>query len=195
MWSELIYVVEMELAKVPAKLVNAWGVAEQQSTVATTLVVVDTLLWLVSLGKVAETTAKAVAVTVTSPLVWKFLFLVVMTLRLGTPVMVDPSGSPTPYDFTHITSTSATAGMEVMTTRTTKSEAVSTPTNGPAHIMPAFVVTAMALVAPHAEMFTVTNTQAGPTITSVTTFVVTTSPFLATACEILAVLMNDGDKG
>ncbi|KAG2900635.1 hypothetical protein PC119_g21653 [Phytophthora cactorum] len=53
----------------------------------------------------------------------------------------------------------------------------------------------MALVAPHAEMFTVTNTQAGPTITSVTTFVVTTSPFLATACEILAVLMNDGDKG
>ncbi|KAG3100451.1 hypothetical protein PC110_g16100 [Phytophthora cactorum] len=61
--------------------------------------------------------------------------------------------------------------------------------------MPAFVVTAMALVAPHAEMFTVTNTQAGPTITSVTTFVVTTSPFLATACEILAVLMNDGDKG
>ncbi|KAG3133606.1 hypothetical protein C6341_g22469 [Phytophthora cactorum] len=80
MWSELIYVVEMELAKVPAKLVNAWGVAEQQSTVATTLVVVDTLLWLVSLGKVAETTAKAVAVTVTSPLVWKFLFLVVMTL-------------------------------------------------------------------------------------------------------------------
>ncbi|KAG2771842.1 hypothetical protein PC129_g19076 [Phytophthora cactorum] len=31
--------------------------------------------------------------------------------------MVDPSGSPTPYDFTHITSTSATAGMEVMTTR------------------------------------------------------------------------------
>ncbi|KAG2814669.1 hypothetical protein PC129_g19077 [Phytophthora cactorum] len=61
--------------------------------------------------------------------------------------------------------------------------------------MPAFVVTAMALVAPHAEMFTVTNTQAGPTITSVTTFVVTTSPFLATACEIHAVLMNDGDKG
>ncbi|KAG3110988.1 hypothetical protein PI125_g9530 [Phytophthora idaei] len=80
MWRELIYVVEMELAKVPAKLVNAWGIAEQQSTVATTLVMVDTLLWLVSLGKVAETTAKEVAVTVTSPLVRKFLFPVVMTL-------------------------------------------------------------------------------------------------------------------
>ncbi|KAG2803800.1 hypothetical protein PC111_g18535 [Phytophthora cactorum] len=35
---QLIHVMEMELVKLPAKLVNAWGVVEQQSTVVTTLV-------------------------------------------------------------------------------------------------------------------------------------------------------------
>ncbi|KAG6957366.1 hypothetical protein JG687_00010031 [Phytophthora cactorum] len=67
----------MELVKLPAKLVNAWGVVEQQSTVVTTLVMMDTLLWMVSLGEVMETTAKAVAVTVTTQLVRKPLFLVI----------------------------------------------------------------------------------------------------------------------
>ncbi|KAG2789528.1 hypothetical protein PC116_g13630 [Phytophthora cactorum] len=43
-------------------------------------ITVDTLLWMVSLGEVMETTAKAVAVTVTTQLVRKPLFLVVMAL-------------------------------------------------------------------------------------------------------------------
>ncbi|KAG6952302.1 hypothetical protein JG688_00013341 [Phytophthora aleatoria] len=76
--------------------------------------------------------------------------------------------------------------------RTTKSEAVSTPTDGPAHIKPVSVVTAMP---PQAELFVVANTQAGLTTSSATPFVEATLPCLATAGELLVVPMNVGDTG